>query len=252
MNIWFAIPSVRPPEEAIPVLQEWSKRGYNIALVRQGKMLSNEDIPNLRLQIYAKEYKGWANSINLLTKCILKCDPKARWIVTGGDDLLPDSRQAEEIGMLCENYFSHRATVEIKRFTQFVPPHDREFGVCRESYGPTYGVMQPTGDRYGTSGGSDIDTAAASPWMGREFCEKVYGGRGPLWSEYFHYYADAELQAKAIALRCFEQFVGITQEHKHWSRSVDYCPPYMEEPSLRAEQDRQTFLRRQALGFPND
>ena len=37
MSVWFAIPSARPPAEAIPTLDKWRAQGYKIALWRDTK-----------------------------------------------------------------------------------------------------------------------------------------------------------------------------------------------------------------------
>ena len=47
----------------------------------------------------------------------------------------------------------------------------------------TFGVMQPTGDRWGERNGiATIDRIAGSPWMGREFCRRMYHGSGPMYN----------------------------------------------------------------------
>ena len=107
--------------------------------------------------------------------------------------------------------------------------------------------MQPTGDRYGEG---YIDTAAASPWIGREFAVRAYGGHGPFRDEYHHFYADTELQQVALKLRCFWQRPDITQEHKHWSRFGNNKPEFADDLySLYWDRDEALYKARQAAGF---
>src|SRR5437868_9612197 len=99
MSVWYAIPSIRENGGTIPL---WKKQGYRIAVLRQGPPIADCD-----LQIPTGEYLGWAPSVNLLSKMILKSDHEAQWIVTGGDDYEPDpTYSAEEIGGQCSFYFA--------------------------------------------------------------------------------------------------------------------------------------------------
>ena len=79
--------------------------------------------------------------------------------------------------------------------------------------------MQPTGDRWGERNGiATIDRIAGSPWMGREFCRRMYHGSGPMYNGYYHNFADEELQCVAEQLGVFWQRRDLTQEHRHWAR----------------------------------
>jgi hypothetical protein len=217
MNIWYAIPSCRPVGEAEPVLKEWRDRGYKLALLRQGDPIRCD------LSIGTREYLGCATSINILVRVILEKDPDAQWIVHGGDDYLPVmDRTAQQIA-LSEKWI-------------YMP------------LGSTFGVMQPTGDRWNNG---NIDTAAASAWMGREWCERINQGQGPGWEEYYHYYWDRELQEVAKKLGVFWQRPDLKQEHRHWSRlGNSSMPEHLTEPTKRLEQDKALYESRLKLGFP--
>ncbi len=182
MSVWFAIPSKRPVEEAEPVLKLWRERGYRVALQRD-----LGDVGNMRESqadgfiIEQSVYKGYAVAVNTLVKLILETDPQAEWIVTGGDDVEPDpNHSAETIAAQCSEMF---AQLHAERY--------KCSPTCPQNH-HTMGVMQPTGDRWGEHDiipgktGAYIDRVCGSPWMGREFCRRMYQGQGPLFSGYYH------------------------------------------------------------------
>lgn len=222
MSIWFCIPSARPAVEAEPVLGKWREMGYKIALLRQGEFLQAD------LCLPAAKYHGWARSINFLAKLVLDFDPEADWIVGGGDDTLPDPANSP----------------------------DMISAQCKEHFGGTFGVMQPTGDRWADG---SIDRICGSPWLGREFCERMYQGNGPMFEGYAHMYADDELQQVAIELGVLWQRRDLTHLHKHYFRTandgVNYgaqIPPHMVEWNGRKHwnESQALFFHRRASGFP--
>lgn len=204
MSCWFTIPSCRPKHEAEDCFRRWKDLGYKIAILRQGEPIASHLVD---LQIPTEHYMGWPTSTNLLCKSVLAEDPMMRWSVAGGDDYWPTDRPAPNIGFECFEYFDG-----------------------------TYGVMQPTGDRwgdnessratFGQNRGAIIDRVAGSPWMGREWCERAYQGNGPMFDGYHHIYADEELQAVAEQQGVFWQRPDLTQYHDHPSRK-EGGPGYM-------------------------
>jgi hypothetical protein len=68
---------------------------------------------------------------------------------------------------------------------------------CTAHFGGTFGVMQPTGDRWANG---SIDRICGSPWLGREFCTRMYHGKGPMYGGYLHMFGDEELQHVATRL----------------------------------------------------
>jgi hypothetical protein len=240
MSVWYCIPSIRPNGGTIPL---WRERGYNVAVLRQGDPIECE------VQIPTGEYKGWAPSVNILAKWVIEHDPTAEWIVSGGDDYEPDmSKDADQIAAECYCHF----------YTQ---------GIFREGY---FGVMQPTGDRwgdtpasraqYGENRGAYIDRIAGSPWMGREWCKRAYQGNGPMFAGYKHMYADEELKEVAEQLGVYWPRRDITQLHKHWGRmpsddqfaNMADCPDFLRPVNTPQHwyESQKLFTERKMAGWP--
>ena len=122
----------------------------------------------------------------------------AEWMIAGGDDYAPDpNRTADEIAESCQHHFACTLPSEVEPLVV--------------GYLPTFGVMQPTGDRWGAKPPNyeaTIDRIAGSPWMGREFCRRMYHGGGPLYNGYYHNFADEELQ-------CVAQKLGVYTIHDY-------------------------------------
>lgn len=245
MSVWYCIPSARPPEEAEPVLKQWKERGYKIALLVDWNppgvpLYSRRACGDLMLcgggkfkpqfnpatkELYGpednriyfphfNEYPGYAQSVNALILEVMKVDPQADWFVTGGDDVLPDpNKSAEEIARECSEHF-------VERVSSF-DAHGEEY----MDYDPgTFGVMQPTGHRYGEDPTNPnpamrsayIDRVAGSAWMGREWCRRMNKGQGPFHPGFTHMFSDECLQECAVKLGVFWQRRDLTHEHRHW------------------------------------
>lgn len=266
MSVWFAIPSVRPRAEAEPLLRLWADRGYKIALLRQGEPIGAE------LEIPTGEYLGWARSTNILAKRILQVDPEASWIVGGGDDYEPDlDHCADVIAAECARHFfvdSFRA-LDLHACTMAkIAAHVAS--LCVEALlgikASTFGIMQPTGDRWGANEAwalakypdrpAYIDRICGSPWMGREWCRRAYQGTGPMFGGYKHFYADEELQEVAEGLGVLWQRRDLTQMHRHWGRKpggadAEDVPEFYRvnvSPDWGPSQD--LFRERKAAEFP--
>ena len=216
MSVWLAIPSVRPVEQVEPFFKLWRERGYKLALVRQNEpVLADILIPT-------DTYLGYARSVNMLAVIIRAVDSKFEWLIAAGEDVEPVlDKLAQDIA--------------------------RE---CTENFKGTFGVMQPTGDR---GGGGCIDNSSASAWIGKDFCRKMYGGRGPLCNNYSHYYVDTELQALAVEVGVHWQRPELTQKHDHWSwKHLPKLPPHLNEVKFNKgyELDTRMFSIRKQLGWP--
>ena len=77
--------------------------------------------------------------------------------------------------------------------------------------------MQPTGDRYA---GGCIDRIAGSPWLGREWCLRANGGRGPFWPEFTHMFSDECLKRTAEKLGVYWARPDLTHFHNHFMRET--------------------------------
>lgn len=211
---WFCIPSARPVAEVIPVVRDWSKMGYGVALQRDSTRPFDEaaELQNAGASVFIRPYGGYADAVNFLTRQILRSCPEVDWCVAGGDDTFPDpNKTGDEIAEECSRHFanaylSHPAHVGISYF---------EYA---HKYAATLGVMQPTGDPWADNLGRIIERIAGSPWLGREWCRRAHAGKGPLWPEFRHMFGDEALQLYAQSLGVFLQRPDLTHYHAHAQR----------------------------------
>jgi hypothetical protein len=236
-SVWYCIPSKRPPEEASLVLEKWKQQGYKIALWLDEH--PGDALPPCHRFMAMGTYPGYAAAVNGLIRSLIAVEPDAQWFVTGGDDVQPDmNHSAEEIAAQCNAYF-----------------HDLHINRTCEHASETFGVMQPTGDKWGDRNGPYIERVCGSPWMGREFCRRMYQGRGPLCEDYFHMFEDEELQHVATKLGVLWQRPDLIHLHNHWGRknaSAGDMPKFLERANSPEEwrKARELFILRQQTGFP--
>jgi len=276
MSVWVCVPSKRPPAEVEKWAQAWTRQGYHIAVWIDVQtrdehqrysdwlwnIVSKEGAqPHNTLVISDQGYPGYAKATNALIRDRLEV-PNARWFVIGGDDVFPDTtKRADEIAQECEQYF-----VGLHAGRDLVQHGKYRARDEAERLG-TFGVMQPTGDRwgdseqsrdqYGENRGAYIDRIAGSAWIGREFALRINGGNGPLWPEYFHMFPDEELQCVAEKLGVFWQRPDLTQIHQHWARGdnrtrAEHMPAFLTEANSPEHWDtyKRLFESRKAAGFP--
>lgn len=220
-HVWYAIPSARPAAEVNKCLDLWSGMGYRVAVLRdRGAEPVDADL------LVTGEYPGYARAVNGLAAMVLRFDPLCNFVVTGGDDMHPDPVASPEvIESECLQYFAKS----------------------------TYGIMQPTGDRWMTdkSGRAASERICGSPWMGREFIERMNGGRGPFWPEYDHYYCDEELYEVSSKLLRLWQRPELTHYHNHWHRADNaQRPPHLVKAESNWDQSKRLFEYRKAKRFP--
>ncbi len=214
MRTIYAIPVAASDVEMAGVtLEKWKRRGYHTAALIDG----DTPIPaNAEIVLRVDEYHGWAWAVNKLCWLLLEYE----WIITGGADVLCDSDH---------------------------DPADIA-DECNQHFGGTFGVMQPAGDAYGAIADK---TAAVSPWIGRDFRRKAYGGRGPLWEGYWHTFADTELASVADQLGCMWWRDDICQFHDHWARRKNATrPEHLIRAAEMGAQDEALFNQRKAEGWP--
>ena len=135
---------------------------------------------------------------------VLDVDPSCDWTVAAGDDTEPD--------------MNHRA--------------DEIAQECTEHFGGTWGVMQACGDDWADSAGRMILRIAGSPWIGRDFAERINGGRGPYWEQYAHCFLDNEIMEVAQKYGVFWQRPDLTHRHNHWMRDKQPMPAFLAEANL--------------------
>jgi hypothetical protein len=224
-------------------MDSWRKMGYKIALWRDGY----SPVLNCDKQFFGN-YPGYAQAVNRLVAHVLSEDAECDWCVLGGDDTDPDSNlRADGIAAQLREYF-----VELESARAWV---DRGAGCIDQIRAPTFGVMQPTGDDWSDHQGRIIERIAGSAWVGREWCQRINRGQGPLWPEYSHCFSDEELQCVAIKLGVFLQRPDLTHMHHNWARAradVTDMPDFLREANS-AEHWRKysaLFQERKAAGFP--
>lgn len=163
--------------------------------------------------IVGEKWEGYPKAMNRLCREI-----DSDIVVAASDDIYPDERSAQELG--------------------------REF---IDHFQGTFGVMSPIGDDFG-----NVRNAAVAPWIGREWINRAYGGHGPFWSEYFHYFCDGEIQDVAILLDAFWQREDVIQYHDHWQREEGggTRPPHLFEALKQWKKDKCLYEFRKANGFP--
>lgn len=299
MSVWFVIPSKRGHEQLDACLGAWLDMGYCVALAREPDDGWPFGFPDSRMRMYPVHgYQGWARSVNILVQVVAAECSDAEWFVTGGDDYYPDpTKRADEIAAECEAYFHERYARPAEVF--------KEAGLSTAglaaAWPDTFGVMQPTGDRWcegrcttchgsgqvygrivyatpvdlptkcedcnGTGRSAVIDRICGSPWMGREFCRRMYHGAGPLYNGYYHNFADQELQEVSRKLSVLWQRRDLIQTHQHWAtkqpksethtglagdvRNMPEWAAKINDPKLSDwERSKALFAKRKAAGFP--
>jgi hypothetical protein len=251
MSVWVLFPSARPVEQVAARLAKWRQNGYNTAVLCSTLPPHNV----LGADLYAGEvetfggYPGYAIAQNWLIRWAMDTDKRADWFVCAADDIDPEpARTAEGIARECNGHFSIQEFVE--------PPCDQSLVTKAQ----TFGVMQPTGDRWGDAQGSYVERVAGSPWIGREFARRAYMGQGPYWPAYTHMGVDEELQAVAQMYGVFWQRPDLSHYHDHWGRPRpgetmglrSRMPAFLEKANTAEEWNRykQIFATRKAARFP--
>ena len=226
-SVWYATPSARKNGGTHPI---WKRQGYKTAIYID----TGAPVPDCADIIIQGEYEGYPKAVNSLCRLILAQYPSTLIIVTGGDDMTPDpNRHPLDIQHEFLDYFQG-----------------------------TFGVMQPTGDRWMTDshGKSASERICGSPWMGKEFIQRMYGGKGPICEEYYHFFEDEELQEVTLKLGVLWQRPDLTHYHDHWLRSPQSpgnCshprpvrPDFLNDAKLDWPNAQQLFRTRKAAGFP--
>jgi hypothetical protein len=234
------MPSARPVDEVNARLAKWHEMGYRIATLREfpisGRLQSDFDMVSTK-------YRGFYRSQNQLLAYAFSRNPDCDWCVCAADDIDPDpTRKADEIAKECSFHFA---------------------GSVSTRHEATFGVMQPTGDRWGADEPwalqnhpyrpAYIDRIAGSPWIGREYARRANMGNGPWWPEYTHMFGDEELWNVARMRRCYQERRDLTHYHDHCRRDGVARTPDFHKETYSSEHWRKygdLFRERQAVNFP--
>jgi hypothetical protein len=227
MSVWYVIPSAKPAREAQECIDAWRGMGYKVAVWRD----TDAQPVNCDFATYGP-YPGYAQAVNVLAQTALAMDPGCQWVVTGGDDVFPDtSKHPDLIARECSRRFGKGGIAD--------------HGDAEDLFG-TYGIMQPIGDGWG-----GIERICGSPWMGREWCLKANKGAGPLHPDFYHCFVDELLQEAAKAQGVLWQRKDIKHEHRHWQRENRPMPSYLVRANSQQHWDesKALFNRHRANGF---
>lgn len=223
--VWYAVPTAAKPEYSRPCFDAWRDMGYKVAILFEGEA---QHALQADLKLCEPPYRGYGMSVNRLAKAVLEHDPDCQIVVSGGDDVYPcQTKRADKIA------------------AEFI-----------EHFGGTLGVMQPHGDElHHTHDGKGyiLDTAAWSPWMGREWCERAFMGRGPMHPGFYHYWSSTNLQDVAVWLGLYWQRADIIQRDDNWKRSARAHlgrPPYLYKAKAMGAADYALYKRLQDEGYP--
>lgn len=209
-EVWFVIPSANP-ENCRKVLPVWRRQGYRVAVLQNRE---KADIPADRT-VWFDYYPGWPESVNILCRDVVP--PTCDLIVTGGDDMLPDpAHSADELA------------------AQFF-----------ERFPDSFGVMQPHGDEFMCA-----KRYCGSPFIGRGWFERMYGGRGPMYSGYHHNFADNELYWLAKGLGALWERPDVSHFHDHFTRDGRPQPAYWESVRKNDLRDCLLYYSRVHEHFP--
>lgn len=243
MSVWLTLPSARPVAEVNVCMDAWRDMGYRIALWRDFDPGASAP-PKHDLLMGAEQYPGYSQTVNALTKRVFELDSDCDWCVAAGDDTAPDAnKRADEIAAELSLVYG------CKFYPTMPQPEAARMPLA------TFGVMQPTGDPWSDRLGRIIERIAGSPWLGREWCRRANGGRGPLWPDYTHCFADEELQCVAQRLGVFWQRPDLTHMHDNWARARGNIldrPDFLIEATSPEHWRKYSalFKSRKEAGFP--
>lgn len=209
-EVWFVIPSANP-ENCRKVLPLWRAQGYRIAVLQNRE---RAEIPADRT-VWFDSYPGWPESVNILCRTIIP--ESCNLIVSGGDDMLPDP--SHSASQLAEQFF--------------------------ERFPDGFGVMQPHGDEFMCA-----KRYCGSPFIGRGWFERMYGGDGPMYKGYHHNYADNELYWLAKGFGALWERPDLSHYHDHFTRDGREQPAYWESVKERDLRDCLLYYSRVHENFP--
>ena len=242
MSVFFCIPSARPDGGTI---QRWAEMHYSLCIFRDTSGDAEKDAWEAgkltyawlaagapRVEIVHGVYPGYAKCVNALIKRAMELDADMSFAVCAGDDTIPDLAHSPE--EIAEQLIEH--------------------------FGGTFSVTQFTGDRWGDDeygrrhwpdAPAFVDRIAGSPWIGREFARRMYGGNGPYWDGWHHNWLDEELKLVAEELGVYWPRRDLIHYHDHPLRNPGgHRPEFHRGVDEDSRKMKPVFEARQAAGFP--
>jgi len=210
-EVWVVWPTVSLARSDL-MAAKWQENGYKVAVLVNSPLDVDVDKCVCDSFIIQPNWSGFPTAVNLLCQSV-----PGDVVAVVGDDVYPDpDKTAAEIR---------------EEFLQTFPD--------------TFGVMQPIGDIFAST-----HLCAVSPWSGRGVIERAYGGKGPFFPGYFHYFSDEELQEVATKWGVFHQRADLTQFHDHWQRKPSHKRPAHLMTALRRHKaDKLVFQKRKKENF---
>lgn len=210
-RVWYTIPTANK-KRVEKCFEAWKTQGFSTAAFLD---LGADSTKNTDLFVNSISYPGYFASVNHLVSII---KDRADIIVTGGDDIYPDSRfKASELA------------------DQFL-----------DRFPDGFGVMQPTGDPM--QGTAEI---CGSPWFGHGWINRSYMGNGPFFSDYFAFFGDEELKIVSKNLGVLWQRPDLIQRHDHWTRpGGPPMEPYQKSNQKYWYRDQKLFEQRKLSHWP--
>ena len=215
---WVLIPTAMRPHAHGHIIK-WRDQGYNVGLFLDPEPPIHMFGADL---VITAKYPGVWKAWNILAKSAIGLG--AQVCVLAGDDMDPDpTKSGAEIAAEYARHF---------------PYFD--------------GVMQPCGDLQGMDA-SGLPAAAricGSPWVGREWIERAYLGKGPVNGDYVAYWADEELLNYAKRKNKLWMRPDLSQFHNHWSWGHLPQQDYHQRNQLSWQQDKDLYDQREKNNFP--
>lgn len=233
MSVWLTIPSAKPAAQAQECIDAWASKGYRVAIWRD----TGAEPVKCDITLWGA-YPGYAKACNALIREVAGRVSDAEWFICAGDDIWPDPYgNPERIARQCARHFGAGDILD--------------HGDAEHLFS-TFGVMQPTGDPWSDAQGRMIERIAGSPWIGRDFALRTYGGRGPYWEEYTHCFLDNELMDVAKMLGVYWMRPDLTHDHRHWTRERRPMPQYLRNANSQEhwKQYMRIWQQRKAAGYP--
>lgn len=210
MIIAVAFPSY-DPVRAEEASGRWAAQGYRTAVVVNKEKFSKKIRGDVVIKVGA--YEGYYRTMNYLCANLFQ-QLRADIVVCAGDRIRPpDHARAHEI-----------ATTFAARFKNGI------------------GVMQPCAHAPSMPAQGELE----SPWIGRNFWARFYGGQGPYHEQYFQYFGNRELAAVAskAGVLWYRPEVGQpveTQATPEWYQSTNRSSYWGRDAAIFGERERLGF-----------